>query len=66
MTKPHRIIDMYKGRVFTVEDIEQRIRDAVEDIMDDAEDTATLHNQVAQGKIELTDDGEYLCIEGEE
>lgn len=47
-----------KGDVIDDDDLKSRIYRAVDDMLDDANDAAILHNLVCQGKVELIDPDE--------
>ncbi len=61
---------MKTGEKLTYADVCERIRLAVASIVDDAADTAKLHNQVAQGKIILDESDPtrdtYICVDSDE
>ena len=61
---------MKRGEKLTYEQVRDRINEAVASVIDDAADTARLHNLVARGKVELDESDAscdtYLCIEGDE
>lgn len=61
---------MKTGEKLSYEDVCERIRLAVASIIDDAADTAQLHNLVAQGRVVLDESDPtrdtYICVEGDE
>ena len=61
---------MKKGEKLSYEAVCERIREAVSSVIDDAADTAKLHNLVARGKIELDEKDEscstYVCVTGDD
>lgn len=61
---------MKAGEKLTYSEVCERIRLAVASILDDADDAAKLHNEVAQGKVILDESdptrATYICVEGDE
>lgn len=60
---------MKTGEKLTYAEVCERIHAAVSSILDDAADTAKLHNLVAQGRVELDESDPardtYICVEGD-
>lgn len=61
---------MKKGEKLSYESVCERIREAVASVIDDAADTARIHNLVARGKVELDEKDEscntYVCVTGDD